>query len=177
VTFHRDQTSVAGRGGNSWGFYGWFDAAGSHHATTQTTNSDMHNVWSSGQVRLDAVLEARHSDKLPVGVELEIGPRIYFAQGATREAAVTKGVTRRSMDVTITVQKANAAANASVNLSTSCTPFTCGFAGDHGSTTDVNGRTVVTLTRDVPANVPVSPERGTLTVRLGQMVRTLDISL
>lgn len=177
LTFRRDQTSVAGRGGSFWGFYGWFEGAGTHSGVEQTSRSEYEQTWSSGQVRLDAVMEARHTDKLPVGVEVEIGPKIYFTQGPLREAAVGRTVTRRQVDVTIQVQKANAAVNANVTLVVACAGLGYGFASGYSSTTNGEGRTVVTLTRDVPAGAPLVPATGTLSVRLGEISRTLDVTL
>lgn len=176
MTFSQDQTTASGRGNSFWGFYGWFDVAANRNSYDQTQRSEYETTWSSGQVRLDATLESRHTEKLPVGVELEIGPKIYFSQGALRESTAAK-VTRRSVDVRIQVQKASAAVNPAATIVTSCTGLAWSYATGYTSTTNALGETVVTLTRDVPAGAPVVPVKGKLTVKLGEIVRDFEVTL
>jgi hypothetical protein len=177
MTFKRDQTSVSTHGHSlPWGFGNWFSVSAYGTHTEQTSDTNSHNTWSSGQVRLDAQLESRHADRLPVGIEVEIGPKIYFSQGPVKETR-GKTSTRREVDVAVQVQLASAAVNPDVTLVMSCTHLAAAFAGKTGGKTDALGNAVITVSREVPTGAPPVPQTGTLTVRLGEIVRTLDITL
>jgi hypothetical protein len=177
MTFKRDQTSVVSHGHSMpWGFGNWFSVSGYGTHAEQTSTNTSNTTWSSGQVRLDAQLESRHADRLPVGVEVEIGPKIYFSQGPVRETR-GKTSTRREVDVAVQVQQASAAVNPDVRLVMTCTQLSASFSGETGSKTDENGNAVITVTREVPTGAPPVPLTGTITVRLGDIVRTLDITL
>lgn len=176
LVFKQEQTSVSGSGNSFWGFYGWFDAAGSNSEYTRDTRSEYESRWASGQVRLDATMEARRTEKLPVGVELEIGPRVYFIQSPLVETPLSRTTVRRVLDVTVKVYKSTGALNGGAVLEVGCQPFAWSFPVA-GNATNADGEKVVRLTRDVPAGTAVEPLPGVVTVKLGDMVRTYNVAL
>lgn len=177
LVFNQQQTSASGVSGSSyWGFYGWFDGYGSHSRQEQTAVSQAEQQWSSGQVRMDAVLGARRMEKLPVGAQVEIGPQISFSVGTAREAT-TGNVTQRWVEVTVQVRKSDGAVNISQPLVITSDPFPYAYVGSHTSTTDTDGKTVVRIYRDYPKGLAPTPARGRLTVTMNAIVRTFDVTL
>lgn len=178
MILRQQQTQAQGATGTRfWGFGDWFSGSASHGAQERVTQSRTETQWSSGQVRLDALLGTRRMEKLPVGAEVVVGPQITFSQAAVVETRPVPQVTRRAVDVTVQVRRRDGAYDVARPLEITSDVFAYGFAGTHTSSTDTEGRTVVTVYRDTPAGTAVSPLRGTLSVKLGQIVRTLDITL
>ncbi|HYR12358.1 MAG TPA: hypothetical protein VEQ60_31515, partial [Longimicrobium sp.] len=99
------------------------------------------------------------------------------AQGAVLETRPTPQVTRRAVDVTVTVRKKDGSLHVNQPVAVTSDPFTWGFAGTHTSSTDTSGNTVVTLYREYPSGTVAAPLRGRLTVALGEVSRTLDVTL
>lgn len=176
MVLERQQTHAAASA-SSWGFWGWAGGSATQSSSEQAYRSSSDMQWSSGQVRMDAVLGTRRLEKLPVGAEVQIAPRIDFSQGAAVELAVTPQVTRRQVQVTVQLRKANGAVNPGQALAISSDGLGMAFAPEHGSDTDAGGRTVLLLYRDFPKNAVAAPVTGTVTVRLGQIARTLDVTL
>jgi hypothetical protein len=176
MVLKQQQTSASGYAGSSyWGFYGWFDGYGSHGRSEQTTVSQSEQQWSSGQVRLDAILGSRMMDKLPVGVDVEIGPSISFTQGMMEREALENGVTRRFVIVTIEVRNQNgtpAASNTVLGISNDLFPH-----GLVNGSALVGGKLAVKVYRDHPDGLEPAPAASTLTVKLGAMVRTFTVNL
>jgi hypothetical protein len=181
-TFQQKQTS-ANLGGGWFSAFGWFGGGTSHNAATVDQSNTSESKWATGQVRMAAELGARPSDKLPVGAEIAIGPKISFSQGAVSEVKQT-GFLRRVVEVTVEVRKANGDPNPSKPLEVDVTPFAFAFVDHTGpdaalaaNTTGARGQIKLRLTRDVPINNALSPQRGTVRVRLGQIRKQFDITL
>jgi hypothetical protein len=177
MVFKQQQTQASGVAGSSWwGAYNWFDGQASTSTQQQSTRSAYEQQWSSGQVRLDATLGSRRMEKLPVGAEVSTGPQISFSMGQTTETKAGPLV-RRAVEVTLQVRKRNGQVSPGQNLVVSSDPFPYAFATPEGSTTNATGKVVVQLTRDYPATVTPAPTPGTLSVKMGEMVRNFDITL
>lgn len=177
LVFNQQQAHAAGSSGSSWwGFYGWFDGYGSASRQEQSQVNQAEQQWSSGQVRLDAVLGARRMEKLPVGAQVEIGPQISFSVGTAREAT-TDNVSQRWVEVTVQVRKSSGAVNPDKRLSVTCDPFPYAYVGSFTNTTDAQGKTVVKVYRDYPRGLAPTPAKARLTVTLGAIARTFDVTL
>lgn len=177
LMFKQQQTSAAGVSGSSyWGFYGWFDGYGTASRQEQTQVNQSEQQWASGQVRMDAVLGARRMEKLPVGAQVEIGPQISFSVGTPREVT-TNNITQRWVEVTVQVRKSNGALNVDQDLSISSDPFPFAYVGSHTNTTNAQGQTVVKLFREYPKGLAPAVAKGRLTVTMGAIVRTFDVTL
>lgn len=144
---------------------------------SMSANSDQEAQWSEGSVRLDATLAPRRTGKFPVPASVSIGPQLFVSQGSLVETKVGSVVTERSVDVLITVLKANGAVNPSKPIEleaagllpsfSSVAPFT-------GSTTNADGQCKVTLRRSITPGFGQTSKR-TLTVRLGQISKRFDL--
>jgi hypothetical protein len=177
LVFNQKQSTAAGSSGSSWwGFYGWFDGYGSASRQEQTQVSQSEQQWSSGQVRLDASLGARRMEKLPVGAQVAIGPQISFSVGAAREAT-SGAISQRWVEVTVQVRKSSGAVNPEQDLDVACDPFPYAFMPGYGNATDAQGRTVVKVYRDYPKGLAPAPGKARLTVTLGAIVRTFEVTL
>lgn len=177
MSFTRTQTSAgASLSWFPWAFGGWFQTDVQYQNSHARAEAD----WAAGQVRLDAMLAPRRTSKFPVPAEVTIGPQMYFSQGAVRETVADDVVTSREVDVEIKVLKSSGAANPSAPLQVDVDRFALSFVDDaefNGSTTNNNGEVKVTIKRDIPNPFFAQPAKVKLTVRLGQMFKTLDISL
>ena len=179
ITFKREQRTTTSPTG-LWGFFGWFSRAAHEDQLSVSAQTQQSSMWASGQVRLDATLGARRAEKLPVGADFALGPQIYFSQGPVREVRPGKNdppVVHRSLDVTLQVRKQSGAVNAGVNLDVTCDALLLSYADGYSSTTDAAGQTRVTLTRDYPLGLAPGAVKARLTVKLGDLARTLDLSL
>lgn len=185
-TFKQKQTSV-NVGGGWFSVFGWFaGGSASHHATEVAAKSESESKWATGSVRMDAELGSRPTDKLPVGTEVAIGPRVTFSQGPVVEEKKT-GYVRRSIEVVVEVRKATGEYNPGKALEVEVTPFAFSFAPHPvddpaapkvpGSTTGKFGTIKLVITRDVPANNPLTPAKGTVSVKLGQIRRKFEVTL
>ncbi len=182
-TFKQKQTNV-NVGGGWFSVFGWFaGGSASHSSTEMNVKSETENKWATGSVRMDAELGSRPSDKLPVGAEIATGPRITFSQGAVKEEKRT-GFLRRSMELTVEVRKDTGEPNPNKVLEVDVAPFSFSFVNDAasspkltGSTTNTAGVIKVLLTRDVPVNNPLTPTKGTVRVKLGQIRKQFEVTL
>jgi hypothetical protein len=176
MVLKQQQTSASGYSGSSyWGFHGWFDGYASHNRSEQTTVSQSEQQWSSGQVRLDAILGSRRMEKLPVGVDVEIGPSITFSQGMVQAEARPNNVTRRYVDVTVEVRNQNGTPSTAAGLAISNDLFAHGLPA--GGAVLVNGKLPVRVYRDYPTGSEPPAAQSTLTVKLNQIVRTFPVTL
>lgn len=177
MVFKQQQTQASGFAGSSWwGFYGWFDGSASTTSQQQQSHNAYEQQWASGQVKLDATLGSRRMEKLPVGAEVVTGPQISFSVGqATDEKVGT--LTRRTVDVTVQVRKRDGQVLVGQNLQVTSDPFPYAFGTAEGSVTNTAGKVVVRLTRDYPSNVQPAPVKGTITVKMNDLVRNFDLTL
>ncbi len=179
ITFNAEQ-SGGGVGGVGlfWGFVGVGETTSFDNQQYFNQNTKQEASWSSGQVRLDATLGPRTTGKLPVPDRVEIGPQITMAQGTTSETT-TAGVTKRSVDVLITVLTRAGAANPDLTLTvdsgtllpsfSSTAPFT-------GSKTNSDGQVRLTLSRTIAG--PGAPTvKVPVTVRLKSFSQTLTLTI
>src|SRR5205823_4446047 len=134
--------------------------------------------FSAGQVRLDATLGPRTTGKLPVPDRVVIGPQITMAQGTVKDTT-TAGVTKRSVDVLITVLKRDGSANPNQPLTLDSGPLLPSFsttAPFTGSTTNADGQVKVTLSRTLPGPGAASV-KVPVTVRLNSFSQTLVLTI
>ena len=181
VQFRQSQgTSKVGGGASFWGFGSWFNYDYSGQSTSVSSHSDSESSWATGQVKLDATLAPRRTEKFTTPSQVVIGPQVFFAQGAVTRISANGKETGRSMPVTITVLKASGDENPGAPLTVSCDKFGYSFVADApftGSLTNPDGQVKVMVTRQIPDERFAAPQKGTLTVRLGAIVRTLEIVL
>jgi hypothetical protein len=175
MVLKQQQTHASGYAGSSyWGFHGWFDGYASHNRSEQTTVSQSEQQWSSGQVRLDAVLGSQRMEKLPVGVDVETGPSITFTQGMVKAEALANGVSRRFIDVTVDIRNQDGTPSTSSDLAISNDLFSYGLPNGSGL---VNGKLVVRVYRDHPTGLEPASAASTLTVKMKKFVRTYQVIL
>lgn len=165
-----------------WGFIGWFDTDTQSTTTDATSRTREESRFASGQVRLDALLGPRPLTNFPAAIDAAIGPQLYFALGSTRETTAGDSgvVTARAVDLLITVRKANGAANPSVNIVLDAGSFLPSFKttdGFSGSTTNAEGKIMVTLTRNIPSPLFQRPLRTSVKASLGQISNSIEINL
>jgi hypothetical protein len=181
VQFKQSQgTSRVGGGASFWGFGSWFNYDSRGQSTTVTQHADSESSWATGQVKLDATLAPRRTEKFTVPSQVVIGPQIFFAQGAVVKVSDNGQETGRAMPVTLTVLKPDGSRNPGALLTVSCDKFGYSFVTDatfKGSQTNPDGQVKVLVTRVIPDERFAAPQKGTLTVRLGAIVRTLEIVL
>jgi hypothetical protein len=180
VKFHAEQesTSVGGGFSKSWYFggAGWFGM--SHSESEQTTNVETSQdmTWSSGQVRVSALLGPRRTGKFPTPATVEIAPQIYVTQGAISEQKTDEVVTSRAVDVMIEVRKRDGSTmQQGVPIVVESGGLLPDFGGT-GSVTDAKGRVKVKLTRSLaggakgfqkfPISVALKAKRQPFTVTL-----------
>lgn len=175
MTFKRSQYSIgASTYGAFWGLLG----VGEHH-DTESEQSGRRSTrdevdWSTGQVRLDAVLGARRSGSFRPPARVETGPQIYLSQGAITEAT-NAGVRTRSVKVRVKVLKADGSVAPGKVLEVDGGGLTPSF--DPGSTTDADGIVNVTLSRVIPLGIPVGNGRWRVTIHLNDIRKTSIIVL
>lgn len=181
MSFTQKQTNRSVGGvGLFWGFLGWFSESGSTTYSSYNSNVRQESDWASGQVRVDAQLRPRDIGQFPVPAEITIGPQIYFSTGSVTETASGGVVTARSVDVVISVRKANGDENPLVTIVLDSGPFRQSFStsdGFTGSTTNSDGQCKVTLTRDIPSARFLRAMTADITVNLGDLKQTSAITL
>jgi hypothetical protein len=181
VQFSQTQnTGYVGGVGLFWGFLGWFGHSQSETSSYYSANQRMEADWSRGQVRVDAQLRPRDIGQFPTPAQVTIGPQIYFSLGSVSEGTTDGVVTERSVDVILTVRKSNGDENPAVNLVVDSGPFRQSFSTDDGftgSTTNSDGQCKITLTRDIPSPRFLRSMTATITVSLGDINKTTDITL
>lgn len=180
-TFNRRQTSSrVASGGLLWGFVGF----GLHSDRTNTTyrfgNTDQEMDWSRGQVRMDALLRPRDVRGFPTPADVTIGPQIYFSQGSVVETVTGGVVTARTLDLLITVRKADGSTNPSVVIELDTGQFGHSFdtTGDFdGSTANSDGQVRVSITRTIPNARFLRPTSQIVRATLGSLERQVEIRL
>ena len=181
MTFKAKQTSNNAHAyGLMWGFVGWFDTDSQTSTQEGTRHQRQEADWASGQVRLDALLGPRRTNKFSAPAQVIIGPSINFSQGAVQETLQNNVVTGRFLEVLINVRKANGAVNANVPLEADTDRFAFSWVADPpfgGSTTNAQGQAKLKITRDIPNPIFARPTRVKLTVRLGAVSKDLSVIL
>lgn len=163
-----------------WGFLGWFDHKQSETRTTAIDTTDREADWARGQVRLDAMLAPRRTEKFTAPAQVAIGPQLYFSRGSVDEATDGDDLTGRSIDLVLDVRKADGSVNAGVNIDIDTDRFTYSFAdtdGFTGSLTNNDGRVIVTVTRQIPNRRFARAIPGRVTARLGAIEQSTEVSL
>jgi hypothetical protein len=162
-----------------WGFVGWFHHSKSESTTRLSSESRQEADWSRGQVRMDASLGPRRSERFPVAAEVAVGPQLFFSTG-TVTASTSAGTTTRSVDVTIEVRKADGSVNPNVPIVLDAGGLAPSFAtggGFNGSTTNTDGKVKVTLSRSAPSLFATRTLRTRVTASLGQRSSTTVVVL
>jgi hypothetical protein len=180
LIFNKTQWSNNASGSYFWGFGGWFqgDSHIDHSLTVQTSRQQAE--WMTGQVRLDAMLTPRDTGKLPVPAEAAIGPQIFFSLGTVRETKNGQVVKARAVDLVILVIKADGSVNPQRPIEVDAPALQVSFKTDEGfdgSTTNSDGKVMVTLTRNIPNPLFLQPVKVPIRVTLGQIVRTANLTL
>jgi len=181
VQFRQKQKSESSSGsGLFWGFVGWFGMSSSERKSSYNMNQQTEADWAQGQVRVDAQLRPRDIGQFPTPAEVTIGPQIYFSLGSVTEGSSGGVVTTRSVDVILTVRKANGDENPLVNITVDSGPLRQSFSTDDGftgSTTNSDGQCKVTLTRDIPSPRFLRAMTTTITANLGDIKRSTAVTL
>lgn len=180
VKFHAQQesTSVGGGFSKSWGFggAGWFGV--SRAETEQTVNVDnLQDVsWSSGQVRVSALLGPRRTGKFPTPANVEIAPQIYVTQGGISEQKTDDVVTSRAVDLMIEIRKRDGSTmQQGVPIVVESGGLLPDF-GNTGSVTDAKGRVKVKLTRSL-AGAPKGFQKFPISVALKAKRQPFTVTL
>lgn len=181
TTFSQEQSGgrISGAG-LFWGFVGWFSDRSYDNQQSGATQIDQEADWARGQVRLDAQLKPRDIERFPTPAEISIGPQMYFSLGSVTEMLTDGVVSSRSLDVEIFVRKADGSENPSVIIELDSGPFRQSFKSDEGytgTTTNADGRCKVTLTREIPNARFLRVLSAQLTISLGEIKKTTEISL
>ena len=181
MNFSQKQSSGrAGGSGLFWGFVGWFGERGSERKSSYSSNIRQESDWARGQVRVDAQLKPRDVGQFPTPAEVTIGPQVYFSLGSVVEGTSGGVVTSRSVDIILTVRKANGDENPLVTLVLDSGAFRQSFSvadGFTGSTTNSDGQCKVTLTRDIPNARFLRAMSSTIIANLGDIKQSTDITL
>ncbi len=176
VQFNAKQQSTSVGGGGSWGFGGWFNMSHQRSSDSVDIDNKQDVAWSSGQVRVTALLGPRRTGKFPTPATAEKGPQIYVTQGALAEQKNDDDeVTSRSVDVLIEVRTTAGGPMAEgKNIVLESGGLLPDF-GTQGSVTDAKGRVKVNLKRNVggapgfakfPLSVSFGKKRQAFTVML-----------
>ena len=180
-TFNAEQ-SGGGVGGVGlfWGFLGLNETSSFDNTQFVTHSHEQEASWSAGEVRLDATLGPRTTGKLPIPDQVSVGPQIVFSQGAIKEVPVAGAGVNRSVDVVITVLKANGDVNPSKALTVDAgalrTSFSTTAPFDGGNITNADGQIKVTVTRNVP-NAGAGAIKQNVIARLGAMNQTYVLTI
>lgn len=181
MTFNRQQHCYSeGSVGLFWGFLGIGVENESSSNESYTSHMRQEADWASGQVRLDAELRPRATNKFPVPADISVGPQIFFSQGSVNEVANEGVVTQRSMDIVVKVLKASGAVDPNVPLELDSDRFHFSFSNTApftGSTTNSAGEIKVTVSRDIPNAFFQRRVKGKITARLGEIKKTLELTL
>ena len=181
MTFKAKQFSTNAHAyGLFWGFLGWFDTDTQTHTQEASTHQRQEADWASGQVRMDALLGPRRTNKFSAPAQVTIGPTINFSQGAVQETLQNNVVTGRFLEVLINVRKADGSANPNVPLEADTDRFAFSWIADPpfaGSMTNAQGQAKLKITRDIPNPTFARPTRVKLTVRLGAVAKDLSVIL
>lgn len=176
----RNRSFRAANAGLFLGFLGIGVLSIRENSTFRKEESDFEANWAEGRVVMDALLQPRTVDGFDPPAEVTIGPQIFMALGSVQETLSSGVVTARSTTVVITVRKADGSVNPSVAIDVDAGPFNLSFSttgGFTGNTTNAAGQCSVELSRSIPSPLFQRRVRGTVTVTLGQIERTLSVSL
>jgi len=184
-SFHRDQgvqfsarqhKESATATGLFWGFLGWFDMESK--TTSQSSSSAVTNevAWQQGQVRVDALLGPRTTNRFQSPDRISIGPQIFVVQGALSEQTTAGVTTARSVDLRIEVRRADGGPNPGKTIVLDAGGLLPSFPGAGGATTDPNGLVTARLTRSLGAGV-TGFRQFNVAVSLGQIRKTATITL
>lgn len=179
MTFTQRQGSSSFRGG-AWAFGGWFDHSSQSSSVTVTQRDHTEANWATGQLRVDASLAPRRTEKFTAPSQVAIGPQIFFAQGQTGRELDGDTEIRRSLPVTVSVLKASGAPNPNQSLSIECDQFAFSFVDDDtfdGSRTNAGGQIKLIVTREIPNARFATPVKAELRVRLGAITRSTEFVL
>ncbi|HSS21103.1 MAG TPA: hypothetical protein VLL54_13600 [Pyrinomonadaceae bacterium] len=178
MSFNQTQIKSGGSGYYVWGFGGWFNADYQQSSQAGFTRTEQESNWASGQMRLDAMLGPRATTKFPIPAEVTLGPSINFSQGSIQETKTNNVVTGRALEVLISVRKADGSVNPTVPLDADTDVFAFSWISDStfgGSTTNSQGQAKLKVTRDIPSPSFGRPAKVKLTVRLGSIVKELEV--
>jgi hypothetical protein len=180
LQFRRTQGSVSLGGGGLWGFAGWFDMDAQQSSTSVSQQVRSEASWATGQVRMDALLAPRRTEKFTAPSQVAIGPQIYFAQGQVEHQVDGGKEIGRSLAVVVYVRKASGEPNPDQPLVVECDQLGFSFVtggGFSGSLTNPDGEVKVVASRQIPNERFAAPVKAKLIVRLGAIQRSLDIVL
>lgn len=176
----RNSSTRAVNAGLFLGFLGIGVLSVRESSTFRKEESDFESNWAEGRVVMDALLQPRTVEGFDPPAEVTIGPQIFMALGSVQETLNAGVVTARSTTVVITVRKADGSVNPVVAIDVDAGPFNLSFSttgGFTGNTTNAAGQCSVELSRSIPSPLFQRRVRGTVTVTLGQIERTLSVSL
>jgi hypothetical protein len=180
LSFHAKQ-SGGGVGGVGlfWGFVGLGYTSDYERERSTAQSHEQEASWSSGEVRLDAILGPRRTDSFPTPTQVTLGPQIVFSQGATKETPVAGAGVNRTIDVLVTVL--THAGDENPNKPLTVEAGSLGFAFSNtapftGSTTNSDGQIMVTFKRNVP-NAGASAGKFPVTVRLGALGQAFTLTI
>lgn len=181
VRFERTQSrDVVANVGLFFGFLGFGLASFRSSSSYSERNSDREQDWARGQVRMDAMLRPRPVEDLGAPAQVTIGPQIFFSQGGVTETSSGGVVTERSVELVVSVRKADGSPNPSVVLDVDSGPFLAAFdttAGFTGNTTNADGQIRVTLTRNIPNPRFLRAARAVVTATLGELSQQTEVRL
>ncbi|MDP9193146.1 MAG: hypothetical protein M3P06_15720 [Acidobacteriota bacterium] len=175
LEFNTAQQSTSVGGAFTWGFGGWFDVRHSRSSVAVDTRAEQEVAWSSGQCRIDAVLEGVRSKDLPVAAQITSGPQIYFSQGPVTEVREDERLVARTTVVNIDVRRSDGRPNAGRNIEIDAGSLLPSFTGGSSVTDENNGRVVVTLRRELGGAAGF--RRFNVTASFNKIRRTFAITL
>lgn len=149
----------------------------SANASFQSVNvqNEREMAWASGRVQMDSLLAPRTTGKLPVPVEVRIGPQIFLTPGRTTDVTQGAGaaaiVVERNVELTITTLTASGAVNSGATVSIEAP----GLMREQ-TQANTGGKTRFRLRRFF-TNGAAGFATFPVTVRLGQIVKRFDIDL
>ncbi len=174
LEFNTSQQSTSIGGAFTWGFGGWFDVRHSQSSVTVDSRAEQEVAWSSGQCRIDAVLEGVRSKDLPVAAQITSGPQIYFSQGPVTEVREEERLVARTTVVNIDVRRSDGRPNNGRNIEIDAGSLLPSFTGG-SSVSDTNGRVEVTLRRELGGAAGF--RRFNVTASFAKIRRTFAITL
>jgi hypothetical protein len=180
MTFHAKQTSIGvGTVGLFWGFIGIGETHDTEHTQDATRDHDQEASWSRGEVRLDAVLGPRRTDSFPSPTQVALGPQIIFSQGTVKETPVAGHGVNRTIDVQVTVLTHAGDENPNKPLTIEAGALAFSFSSTApftGSTTNADGKVLVTFKRNVPS-AATGAGKFPVTVRLGSLAQAFTLTI
>ncbi|TVZ41723.1 hypothetical protein P886_1071 [Alteromonadaceae bacterium 2753L.S.0a.02] len=177
VSFQKTQASSSAKSyGLFWGFLGFGVHSDRKNSSFMQSTSEQEADWAQGQVRMDAALRPRDVQELGAPVQVNVGPQIYLTPNNSQSVESNGQVTERSVDIDIQVLKANGEANSGVNVEIDPGPYALELPAS-GTTTDTSGNVKATLRRSIPNALYSRPLKRAVNVNLGQIERTVEVTL